>query len=117
MTCDCCIDACVEIKSPLSINFQKPNEKNLLFTYIYIYYLYKSDSEIKLKTNHSYFTHCILQMAVTNIKLCYFVVWTPHGKVIDTISFDGIMWKDIKEKLIAFYKDLYLRIFFQKIVD
>ena len=77
MTCDCCIDACVEIKYPLSINFQKPNEKNLD-------YLYKSDSEIKLKTNHSYFTHCILQTAVTNIKLCYVVVWTPHGKVLMT---------------------------------
>ena len=44
-------------------------------------------------------------MAVTNRKLCYFVVWTPHGKVIDTINFDNIMCKDIKEKLIAFYKD------------
>ena len=31
-------------------------------------YLYKSDSEIKLKTNHSYFTQCILQMAGTNRK-------------------------------------------------
>ena len=54
-------------------------------------YLYKSDSEIKLKTNHSYFTQCILQMAGTNRKLCYFVVWTPHSKFIDTISFNDIM--------------------------
>ena len=52
MTCDCCEDACVEIKCPLLINYEKPNEKNLD-------YLYKSDSEIKLKTNHSYFTQCI----------------------------------------------------------
>ena len=66
MTCDCCEDACVEIKCPLSINYEKPNEKNLN-------YLYESDSEITLKTNHSYFTQCILQLAVTNRKLCYFV--------------------------------------------
>ena len=46
MTCDCCEDACVEIKCTLSINYEKPNEKNLD-------YLYKSDSTIKLKTNHS----------------------------------------------------------------
>ena len=50
-------------------------------------------------------------MAVSNRKLCYFVVWTAHGKVIDTISFDDIMWKDIKEKLIAFYRDFCLREF------
>ena len=35
-------------------------------------------------------------------------------KVIHTISFDDIVWKDIKEKLIAFYKDFYLRNFFRK---
>ena len=110
MTYDCCEDACVEIKWPLSINYEKPNEKNLD-------YLYKRDSKIKLKINHSYFTQFILQMAVTNRKLCYFVEWTPHGKVIDTISSDDIMWKDIKEKLIAFHKDFYPRIFFEKIVD
>ena len=50
-------------------------------------------------------------MAVSNRKSGYFVVWTAHGKVIDTISFDDIMWKDIKEKLIAFYKDFCLRKF------
>ena len=53
-------------------------------------------------------------MAVTNTKLCYFVVWTPHGKVIDTVSFDDIMWKNIEEKLIAFYIDFYLRNFLRK---
>ena len=36
-------------------------------------------------------------MTVTNRKLCYFVVWTRNSKVIDTISFDDIMWKDMKE--------------------
>ena len=77
-------------------------------------YLYKSDSEIKLKTNHSYFTQCILQMTVTNRNLCYSVAWTLHDKVIDTISCDNVMWNDIKEHLIAFYKDFYLRNFFRK---
>ena len=42
-------------------------------------------------------------MGVTNTKLCFFVVWTLHGRVSDTISFDDIICKDIKEKLIAFY--------------
>ena len=30
-------------------------------------------------------------MAVTARKLCYFVVRTPNGKFIDTLSFDDIM--------------------------
>ena len=72
MTCNCCEDGFVKIKYPLLINYETTHEKNLN-------YLYKSDSEIKLKTNNSCFT--ILQAAVTNRKLCYLVVWTPHGNV------------------------------------
>ena len=55
-----------------------------------------------MNPNHSYFTECILQMAATNRKLCYFFVWTPHRKVIDTTTFDDIMWKDINKKLVIF---------------
>ena len=104
MTCDSSEDACVAIKCTLSIIYEKPNEKNLDCSC-------KSDSEIKLNTNDSYFTQCILQVAVNNRKLCYFVVMDTHGKVIDIISSDDIMWNDIKEKLIAFNKNLFLRNF------
>ena len=55
-------------------------------------------------------------MVVTNRKLCYFVACTTHRKVIDPISFYDLVWKDIKEKLIAFYKDFYLIKYFQEIV-
>ena len=89
MAYNCCEDGCVEIKCPLSISYEKANEKSLD-------YLYKSDSEIKLKASHSYFTQCILQMVETNRKLCYFVAWIGHLKVIDTISFDDVMRGDIK---------------------
>ena len=43
LTCDCCENAHVEIKCFFTVNFEKPDEQNLD---------YKSDSEIKMKTNH-----------------------------------------------------------------
>lgn len=86
---------------------RKPEEKNLD-------YLYESDREIKLKISLSYFEQGLLQRAVTNEKFYYFIVWTPHGKVIDTIIFYNVIQKDIKDKLIAFYKDFLLRNFFRK---
>ena len=55
-------------------------------------------------------------MVVTKRKLCHFVACTTHRKVIDPISFYDLVWKDIKEKLIAFYKDFYHIKFFQEIV-
>ena len=71
MTCD----ACVKIKCLLSINYEKPNEKNLN-------YGYKSDKVIKLKIIHSYFTQCILQMAVNQQKsvllCCMDTPWQSH---------------------------------------
>ena len=54
MTCDCCEDACVERKCLLSISYEKPDKKNLD-------YLYKSEGEIKLKTNRVFFTQFIIQ--------------------------------------------------------
>ena len=86
---------------------RKSEEKNLD-------YLYESDREIKLKISLSYFEQGLLQRAVTNEKFYYFIVWTPHGKVIDTIIFYNVIQKDIKDKLIAFYKDFLLRNFFRK---
>lgn len=86
---------------------RKPEEKNLD-------YLYESDHEIKLKISLSYFEQGLLQRAVTNEKFYYFIVWTPHGKVIDTIIFYNVIQKDIKDKLIAFNKDFLLRNFFRK---
>ena len=47
--------------------------------------------KVTVKINHSYFTQSLLQMEVTNKKLCYFVVWIPHGKFIDSVSFDESM--------------------------
>ena len=61
MACDCCDVACFKMKWPFSMNSEKADEKNLG-------YLYKTDSEIKLKTTSSYFIQCILQTAVTNRK-------------------------------------------------
>ena len=89
---------------------RKPEEKNLGC-------LYKSDREIKLKINLSYSAQGLLQRAVTNEKFYYFIVWTPHGKVIDTIIFYNVIQRDIKDKLIAFYKDFFTQKFLQKVVS
>ena len=35
---------------------------------------------------------CLMQMGVTKTETAYFVVWTIHGVVIDTITFDKELW-------------------------
>ena len=49
-----------------------------------------------------------MQMGVTKIKTAYFVVWTPHGMVIDKITFDKELWESMKSNFEMFYKDPHL---------
>ena len=37
-------------------------------------------------------------MAVTNLEKIYFVVWTCHGMIIDTVTFDKELWDYMKDK-------------------
>ena len=104
-SCSCCGVACVEIKCPYSVNYTTPDDTNLD-------YLLKVDDEIKLKRTHKYFTQCMMQMGVTNISKLYFVVWTPHGLIIDHISFDPELWSSMKHKFEKFYKEFYLKSFY-----
>ena len=87
------------------INFTTPTELNLP-------YLIKEGADVKLKTNHTYYTQCMLQMADTRCSVTYFVLWNPHGIVVDKIYFDLSLWNLLKEKIINYYKDYYLKSIF-----
>ena len=105
VSCSCCGQSCLEVKCPFSINYMSPKNANLQ-------YIVKDGNHSKLKTSHKYYTQCQLQMAVTKLKESYFVVWTPHGMIIDEILFDEEAWKDMEEKLIFYYSNFYLKSLF-----
>lgn len=105
--CSCCPVACLEVKCPYSINFASPKDPD-----VNLPYLLRNGDEFKLNRKHKYFTQCQVQMAVTGAQQTYFVVWTPHGMVIDNVSFDKELWTVMKEKFTAFYFNFYLETFF-----
>ena len=106
MTCDCRGDSCIKIKCRVSINYEKANEKNLD-------YLYKSDSEIILKTNHSYFTKCILQMVVTNRKLCYFVVCRRVTRGGGEAEISPALFQNLKKSALILGKNALIRFIYR----
>ena len=67
-----------------------------------------------LKKTYVYYTQCQLQMAVTKLEKTYFVVWTRHGMIIDTVTCDKELWDDMKDKFILYYENLYLKTFLVK---
>ncbi|KAJ6642393.1 Maternal protein tudor [Pseudolycoriella hygida] len=70
----------VEIKCPYSIRFQEPESASFLKDFL-------------LKKNHAYYTQVQIQMHVTKVYTCDFVVWTTKGILIQPISYDK---RDIK---------------------
>ena len=100
---DCCPDACLEVKCPYSINFKSPHDPDAKLSYL----IYK-DNEFYLNRNHKYFTQCQMQLGVTGLKKCYFMVWTCHGFIVDEICFDSTLWEYLKQLYREFYNHYLL---------
>ena len=47
-------------------------------------------------------------MAVTNLPLCEFVVWTPQGLFVENIPFDTSFWSSQADKCLTFFHDVIL---------
>ena len=109
VTCSCCEPACVEIKCPYSINHLSPYDPDAKLTY-----LKKENDEVKLSRTHRYYSQCLVQMAVTELKHFYFMVWTPHGYIIDHLDFDSEMWYLMKLELVSYYQQYYLKTVFNE---
>lgn len=97
VTCCCCSPSCLEIKCPFSISHKSPTDVVLDF-------LVERNGKKVLKKSHKYYTQCQLQMYATNLKKCFFMVWTSHGFVIDDILYDEDFCKNLIEMVKLFYE-------------
>lgn len=110
VSCDCCGKACLEIKCPFSINYTSPTNPEVKSKLPYL--VLDSNGSLKINKRHKYFTQCQVQMGVTNITTSYFMVWTPHGYILDDISFDTELWMDMEGKFCKYYEGIYLNSIF-----
>ena len=66
-----------------------------------------------LRINHEYYYQIQGQMAITEIKICDFVVWTPKGIHVQAIHFDSDFWnRTCVPKLEYFFLFFYSLKFF-----
>ena len=100
--CKCCGDSIVEIKCPYVLRDSQGGIDN---DWHKTDFLHKEDELIRLKESHKYYTQVQSQMAVTNTKACFFVVWCPNGKPhIEKIQFNTKHWDATLQNLTTFYK-------------
>ena len=72
------------------------------------YLEHNASNKLTLKRNHTYFMQCQIQMAVTGINKCYFVVWTAHGIFTEQIEFNQDLWENNKQTLTDFFFNHYV---------
>ena len=109
VNCLCCPPACLEIKCPYSINYMSPKDERVKLPYL------KKDTtgNFFLNKKHRYYTQCQVQMAVTRISSCYFMVWTtPHGHIIENMPLDETLWESMKLDFYRYYNEHYLSAIF-----
>lgn len=75
--CECCLGGCLEIKCPYLLytnNYTDINEYVSLKSSCLI----KENDKVTLKKSHSYYYQVQMQIFVTKLKYCDFVIWSPN---------------------------------------
>lgn len=65
--------------------------------------LKKTKSGLILKESHYIYHQIQMQLAVTRLKWCYLLLWTPSGMLTLKVLFNEKFWMTIKIKLLEFH--------------
>lgn len=63
---------------------------------------------MKLKRTHQYYFQIQMQMAICDVPICDFVIWSPKGILIERIVRDSAFWDDLWPKLTNFHHQVLL---------
>ncbi|KAK4879609.1 hypothetical protein RN001_007755 [Aquatica leii] len=102
--CDCCGLGCVEIKCPYCAKDIGLSEIGVLKKVG----VKEVGGEAVLDHNHTYFYQMQMQLAVTGLAYCDFVVWSKQGYFKKRLLPDEKFWKIESIKAASFYKTVIL---------
>lgn len=95
-------DKIVEVKCPSSVPALNVS-----------YLKTKNGDELKLSRTHKYYYQVQIQMHVTKIHVCDFVVWSPTNVYIETIHYDVTFVSSCLELIDQYYKKVFCDTFFR----
>ena len=99
----------VEIKCPLVLEALHPADIIKLKPkqrYTLCYEV--NNGAMKLKEKHAYYFQIQMQMAVTDVAFCDFVVWSPKGILVQTVGRDDQFWNQLYPKLLGFHHTILM---------
>lgn len=97
-------DRIVEIKCPYSVRHERPETVEYL-------------SSGKLKTTHRYYTQMQIQMHVTKVHTCDFIVWTPKGIYLQGIKYDSDLVNSYLTDCDFYFRNVFSKQYFRTIND
>ena len=106
ITCDCCGSGCLEIKCPFVL---KDGTKSISeFAEMKSTCLTKEDNRYSLSKTHTYYFQVQLQMYVTNLTYCDFVIWSKAFFHIERIFYDAEFCAQKVAKALEFHKNVII---------
>lgn len=103
--CECCMGGCLEVKCPYLL-------KNIVDINDYLKLksscLYKDNGQIFLKTDHSYYFQVQMQIFVSNLLYCDFIVWSPSIFFKQRIYPNWEFWHKNSEIAIKYHAEIIM---------
>ena len=96
VSCSCCQKMVLEIKCPTTCMHEVPVAENTEC-------LEQIAGLLKLKRKHKYFTQVLGQMAMANVQMAIFFVYSSRGYHLEVIEFDKVFWNEVLKMLNNFF--------------
>lgn len=94
----------VEVKCPFSCKISGiVNSTDGKINVPYLELVPGSESQLRVKRSHTYYTQCQLQMYVSGVPQCDLFVWSESNSVVVNIPKDESFLQDVVQKLEFFY--------------
>lgn len=111
VSCNCHGEGCLEIKclkilesdEPFDVLTRKPNN-----------ILNKINDEFFLEANHNYFYKTQMQIHLSDLQYCDFVIWSPMRILTLRINADTKFWDSAKERALNFHQQVMIPELFGK---
>ncbi|KAJ8977263.1 hypothetical protein NQ317_003964 [Molorchus minor] len=104
ISCDCCGLGCVEIKCPYCAKDLDVEDTEVLKKVG----LENLDEEIHLSHNHTYYYQIQMQLGITKLAYCDFVVWNKNKFIKQRIFLNEFFWEAESKKATTFFYNVIL---------
>lgn len=105
--CECCLGGCLEVKCPYSLHTNKVLDIND-YLKMKTTCLCKKDEQITLNKTHSYYFQVQMQLFVSQLPYCYFVIWSPNIFFKEKILPDLEFWEKNCQTALKFHSEVVM---------